>query len=560
MRFLLLFVMSTMLGSAAKPDFTGEWRLLPGQSNFVRQAAPRQNFVQIDHRDPTLVIQIYEEDARGKVSGTGFHSTDGVDRVNDVLGNAMKSVTKWNGSVLEMRTTGNFGSNEIMLLDRYELDANGRTLTVKRHFEGRSPQGEMPPQDQTLVHELVTLRAGVARVEITPSGSMPMYGYANRACGPSNGTHDPLHAKVVVLESALSRIAIVTLDLGSMTSDRLRRDVAEKLHIPLVLLASSHTHSAPAFLPSLSSSQNNAEYLAELEKKIFEAIRRASESMFEARLSVGRGSVQLGYNRLVRRGHDRTRAVFDNLERIPYGPLDPEFMLLEVADAAGNPKALLVHYAVHAVVLGPKSCKFSADFPGAMQSAIEAAVPGIQAMFVQGGAGDINPLFQGRAGDATQDFAFVDRMGNLLATEVLKARTSMQAMTQRSLPIRSSSALMTFSDRWEKSRTHEIGLSTVLIGRDIAIAAIPGEPLHKLQTTWKQQADVAFPLFYGYTWSNGGEWPGYLPDIRSAAYGGYGADSTATRVEVGAGDRILQQQLSHLYGLRGFWLATPGQP
>ena len=93
------------------------------------------------------------------------------------------------------------------------------------------------------------LKAGIARVEITPSSFMPMYGYANRKCGPANGTHDPLFAKVLVLEAGDSRMALVTADLGSLVSDNLRRDVASKLGIPVLLLSASHTHSAPAFLP-----------------------------------------------------------------------------------------------------------------------------------------------------------------------------------------------------------------------------------------------------------------------------------------------------------------------
>ena len=46
------------------------------------------------------------------------------------------------------------------------------------------------------------LRAGVARVDITPASSMPMYGYANRKCGVSNGTNDPLFAKVLCSRAA----------------------------------------------------------------------------------------------------------------------------------------------------------------------------------------------------------------------------------------------------------------------------------------------------------------------------------------------------------------------
>ena len=200
------------------------------------------------------------------------------------------------------------------------------------------------------------LKAGVARVEITPSAFMPMYGYANRKCGPANGTHDPLFAKVLVLEAGDSRMAIVTADVGSLVSENLRRDVASKLGIPVLLLSASHTHSAPAFLPfgSAPATGDDARaYLSELERKIFGAIETASRSMFPARLGVGKGSLQLGYNRLLLREDGRARAVFDNLDRIPYGPVDPEIVLLRVEDADGRAKALIVHYAVHAVVLGP---------------------------------------------------------------------------------------------------------------------------------------------------------------------------------------------------------------
>jgi hypothetical protein len=60
-----------------------------------------------------------------------------------------------------------------------------------------------------------------------------MYGYANRKCAPANGVHDPLFARALVLASGGSRLAIVTLDLGSIVSANLGRDVAGKLGIPV---------------------------------------------------------------------------------------------------------------------------------------------------------------------------------------------------------------------------------------------------------------------------------------------------------------------------------------
>ncbi len=521
MRWLALLLLAATLSAAEKPDFSGRWRL-------------GGEYIDVDHRDPVLIVQAGQE--------TRFLGTDGVDRTD-----VARTVARWDGAAVEVRTANP------PRVERFELSGDGKQLTVTSDGTART-------------YERADLRAGVATADITPSAFLPLYGYANRRCGPASGYHDPLMAKAVVLDSGPTRVAIVTMDLGSFVSARLVADLKRDLRLDAVLLAASHTHSAPQFLP-LSSTPTSAlgptpaggaVYLSEVEKKLFDVVKRASESMFSARLFTGRGDVRLGYNRLTPREHGRSRALFDNLERIPLGPVDSEFQLLEVRDASDTPRALLVHYAVHAVVLGPTNCKYSGDYPGAMQAAIEKAVPGIQAMFVQGGAGDVNPIFQGRTGREEEDFALVARLGGLLAAEVVKSRAGVRAVSSPSLPIRAESALLTFGDRWDGTRRHDVGITTVLIGREIAIAAQPGEPLHRLQTMWKQQADVEFPLFYGYTYSAGGEWPGYLPDIRSAASGGYGADSTATRIELGAGERIIERHRMQLYGLRGMWRGQPG--
>ena len=197
---------------------------------------------------------------------------------------------------------------------------------------------------------------------------------------------------------------------------------------------------------------------------------------------------------------------------MPYGPVDPEFTLLRVDDAAGKTRALVVHYATHAVVLGPTSCKYSADYPGVMQTKIEQELPGVQAMFVQGGAGDINPLFMGRSGVEDEDFKVMQTMGELLADAVLRANKAVEPLKPVPPSIQSQSEVLPFHNRWEKDKAIDVGITTVLINGQIAIAATPGEPMHKLQRIWKEQAEVRYPLFYGYTYSSGGDWPGYIPD------------------------------------------------
>jgi hypothetical protein len=403
------------------------------------------------------------------------------------------------------------------------------------------------------------LLAGVARIEITPSFNGPMYGYANRKCGPSTGTHDPLFAKAVVLQAGASKVALVTMDLGSITSRTLFRRVQDELGIPVLLLSASHTHSAAAFLPGASAPAEPSPYIAELEAKLFEVVKQAAALLAPARLTTGRGSIQLGYNRLLLRDDGRARAVFDNLDRIPYGPVDPEVLLLGVEYPAGQPRALLVHYTAHPVVLGPTNCLYSADYPGVMQARVEAALPGVQAMFVQGAAGETNPLFQGRSGNGDADFALVTKLGELLGAEVLRAARRLTPLAAGPASIAHQTEVLTFQHRWEADKTIPVGITTLLVNAQVAIAAVPGEPFLKMQERWKTAADLPYAFFWGYTQSTAEAWPGYIPDLRSAAYGGYGADAS-TSIEPGAAERIMDRHLLNLFGLRGMWMKQPGRP
>src|SRR5258708_9505993 len=62
-------------------------------------------------------------------------------------------------------------------------------------------------------------RAGVARVDITPPVGHVMGGSSDRKQG-ATGTHDPLNATVLVIESGDTSLALVTCDLRSFVSTR----------------------------------------------------------------------------------------------------------------------------------------------------------------------------------------------------------------------------------------------------------------------------------------------------------------------------------------------------
>jgi hypothetical protein len=96
-----------------------------------------------------------------------------------------------------------------------------------------------------------------------------------------------------------------------------------------------------------------------------------------------------------------------NAERRRSHPLDPTVNVLEVFDSDGRPKAVLVNYACHPSVLGPDNLDYLADYPGALRRYVEAQIPGALYLFVQGGAGDIDPC-RDKEPVAGEDFQAVE--------------------------------------------------------------------------------------------------------------------------------------------------------
>ena len=283
------------------------------------------------------------------------------------------------------------------------------------------------------------LKAGIARVEITPSSFMPMYGYANRKCGPANGTHDPLFAKVLVLEAGDSRMALVTADLGSLVSDNLRRDVASKLGIPCCCSrprtrtrrrrsCRSAAHRPPATRRVRTSPISNARFSARSKRRPVRCFRRGSAWGRDPCSWATTGSCSV---RTAGRARCSTISIaFPMARSIRRSCCSASRMQRGARRRSSSTMPCTPSSSV------PRAVSTSADYPGVVQSAVERELEGTQVMFVQGGAGDINPLFQGRSGREADDFAVMEKMGQLLAAEVLRANTGVKPLAPWSMPSR----------------------------------------------------------------------------------------------------------------------------
>lgn len=270
------------------------------------------------------------------------------------------------------------------------------------------------------------LMAGTGKLMITPPFDCELSGFVARE-SRCRGVHDPLYARALVLADGKGKIALVSADLIGVDAKllaKVREKVAEltDLDPSAVVLSATHTHSGPVTLADAFLGETDLTYLSGLINNIAGAVYQASQNLEPVSLFLGEGDCRsVGKNR-----------------RQKDGPIDPRVLVLRL-QGADRPKALLINYACHPVVLGPDNLLVTADYPFYMTNTLEQVYPGTQIMFVNGAAGDVNvghrtvDSIKGKRNDR-RTFREAERLGRILAGVALTA--SENAVLQSSFNIR----------------------------------------------------------------------------------------------------------------------------
>jgi hypothetical protein len=251
-------------------------------------------------------------------------------------------------------------------------------------------------------------RAGAAVVDITPTGAVVMDGYGGRR-ERSRGVHDPLFARVLLIEHEGTRAAIVSCDLLGMHSEitgEVRRLAEKRLGIPAdaLVVCATHNHAGPAGLRGGMFSRLDEALAGTLVQRIIGALEEAVGSLQPAVLKSGRVTIDtISQNR-----------------RDPDGPMDPVLRVLLV-DGEDGPIASVISFACHATVLDGENLMLSAEFPG-VACRLVSEQTGAPALYVQGACGNVNPMW------IRQDFESVQRAGQIVGGAALRVVAELQAL------------------------------------------------------------------------------------------------------------------------------------
>lgn len=263
-------------------------------------------------------------------------------------------------------------------------------------------------------------RVGAAEVDLTPTGSVFLFGYPH-VPRMSTGVGDPLLASAAWFESDSAQALLVGCDLILLTkalADRARRSLSASLGLPTanILISATHTHSGPVTSRMVSNEADtvvpspDGDYLARVEASIVAAAREARDRAEPATVrSSFIASEGLGSNR-----------------RDPSGPtLDRWPVVYANRLTDDSPIAVMSVCAMHPTVLHEDSTLVSGDFPGLARRAVKSRLgDGVVYLHHLGASGNQSPRHVVTANSLPE----AQRLGGLLADRLLAARDQASAL------------------------------------------------------------------------------------------------------------------------------------
>jgi neutral/alkaline ceramidase-like enzyme len=278
-------------------------------------------------------------------------------------------------------------------------------------------------------------------VDVTPAATaLPV---------PYTSIRDHLFVRAIVLDNHVTRAALVGVDLIVIDEplwQEVSQKIAQELHCPVenIVMSATHSHSSP--YPEDGNKPADPNYAAfrnHLKEGIVAAVREAKAKMQPARMGFDTGSSYLNVNRDA--VHPQTRLWYQgpNLD----GPSDKTVAVLKFETPSGEPIAVYVNYAMHAIDYYEMGI-LTADFPGVTSRFVELVYDDkVVVIWSSGAAGDENPLYLrphhgAREAKARLDKnptapakeardkavgelnAWVDSMGRVMAEEVVRVMDS----------------------------------------------------------------------------------------------------------------------------------------
>ncbi len=413
-----------------------------------------------------------------------------------------------------------------------------------------------------------SMKAGFARVNITPKSPIYLSGYAART-KPSEGVLQPIWAKALAIQDTKGvKTVIVTTDLIGLprsVTDMVSARVLKDLNIERarLLFNASHTHSGPMVggnlqaLFDLTPADEKAiqDYTKVLTEDLYQVVSAAVGDLSPAALAIGHGTADFAINR--------------RLKLNPKGPVDHDVPVIRVTTPDGKLRGVLFAYACHNTTLGGDLYQVNGDYAGFAQSEFETSHPGATAMFMILCGADQNPNPRGKIENAMQygkslsDVAskVIDSKMDPISGPVqaaykvtqLNFKTHDRGLFENDLKdklrakVRRAELMLKLYDERRPIRSTPYPVQALRFGKSLTLVALGGEVVVDYDLRIKKEFPGEQIIVAGYS----NDVMCYIPSLRILKEGGYEAvDSMMYYGQPGPFDEHIEEAvMDSVYGV-----------
>lgn len=389
------------------------------------------------------------------------------------------------------------------------------------------------------------LKAGAAKIDITPPLGCNMAGYAARDRG-SEAIADALYAKALVFDDGDTQAVIITTDLIGVEAtfvDHVRQIIEEGTGIPAgnVMISCSHTHFGPEVRASRATSPDNPKnrvYVNMLAQQLTTVTQLAQQRLQPARVGAGKGIAdEISYNRHTIRPDGSAETSFrlpDSNSDLTLGPYDSTVRVIRVDSAAGELAASLIHFACHPVTTTDRMYTISADYPGYAMEVVEQGEGGTS-LFGLGCAGNIVPI--------QREGEYPRMIGRTIGGEAIKLLQWIETTDEAKVQVMHQKQVLQLKEAVDGKTTEEVDLQCIAV-ESIYFIGLPGEIFVEIgfDIVNRAQQDNLFVM----SMTNGSF--GYIPVEIAYKQGGY--ESNSSYFLPGCGEQIADASVELLNQMR----------
>jgi hypothetical protein len=138
---LAILLTPAALQAQDKPDYSGEWTLVPAKSDFGQMPAPEKLVMKVDQKGDEFKIATTQTGPQGERTNDQSLIVNGQEQTRTTQRGEVKLTPKWEGGKLTVKQLMKIQDNDIKILETWSLSEDRKALTVTRDIE--SPMGQM---------------------------------------------------------------------------------------------------------------------------------------------------------------------------------------------------------------------------------------------------------------------------------------------------------------------------------------------------------------------------------------------------------------------------------